>query len=116
MAPKQAPVVEVDKAQLLVSLAEEYFASAHELAPTIVLSSSESNIEQYDELITTGLGCLAAALKKLKLSPRVEAKIRLRYAGVLFEETENYMEAETTLSHGISLCDRVGCRKANAGT
>jgi len=107
MAPKPTPATEPDKAQILVALAEEYFALAHQLAPTVALSPSEDNIEQYDQLISTGLGCLAAALKKVKMSPRVEAKIRLRYAGVLYEETENYMEAETALSHGISLCDRV---------
>jgi hypothetical protein len=37
----------------------------------------------------------------------MEAKVRLRYAGVLFEETENYMEAETALSQGIILCEQV---------
>ena len=107
MAPKSSPAIEVDKSQLLISLAEEYFAAANQLALSIALSSNEDEIQVYDKLISTGLGCLATALKKMKMSPRVEAKVRLRYAGVLFDETENYMEAETTLSHGIALCDRV---------
>lgn len=92
---------------LLVSLAEEFFDAASELAPTVAMNMTEENIEAYNELIATGLGCLDTALKKVRLAPRVEAKIRLRYAGVLFEETENFMEAETALSKGIVLCERV---------
>lgn len=97
----------LDIPQLLIPLAEEYFSAAHQLAPTISLSMSETETDAYSSLITTGLGCLAMVLKTVKLAPRVEAKIRLRYAGVLFDETENTMEAETTLSHGIALCERV---------
>jgi Cohesin loading factor len=37
-----------------------------------------------------------------KLEPRTEAKIRLKYATILYEETENTLEAETTLSNGVS--------------
>jgi hypothetical protein len=96
-----------DKAMLLVSLAEEYFAAAHELAPTIALSMTGTHILAYERLIATGLGCLDTTLKRLKLAPRQEANVRLRYAGVLFEETENFMEGETALSKGISLCERV---------
>ena len=98
---------EIDRPLLLISLAEEYFDAAHKLAPSVSLSMTEPNVEAYEQLIATGLGCLDTALKKVRLSPRVEAKIRLRYAGVLYEETENSMEAETTLSKGIALCERV---------
>ncbi len=59
------------------------------------------DVDEYEALIATGLGCLDTALKRVKLGPRMEARIRLRYAGVLLEETENSMEAETTLSKGI---------------
>jgi Cohesin loading factor len=96
-----------DMAQLLVSLAEEYFQAAHELAPAATLSMTDVDVEAYETLIATGLGCLDTALKRVKLQPRMEANVRLRYAGVLFEETENSMEAETTLSKGIALCERV---------
>lgn len=37
-----------------------------------------------------------------KLEPRTEAMIRLKYATILYEETENTLEAETTLSNGVS--------------
>lgn len=33
--------------------------------------------------------------------------MRLRYARTLFEETDNDIEAETALSKGIDLCERV---------
>jgi hypothetical protein len=36
----------------------------------------------------------------------MEALVRLRYARILFEETENDFEAETALSKGIDLCER----------
>ena len=107
MAPAQTAESEIDRPMLLISLAEEYFDAAHELAPSVSMSMNETNVEAYEQLIATGLGCLDTALKKVRLSPRVEAKIRLRYAGVLYEETENSMEAETALSKGIALCERV---------
>ena len=37
-----------------------------------------------------------------RLPPRTEAAVRLRYAGILFEETDNAMEAETALDKGVS--------------
>ena len=92
---------------LLVSLAEEYFQAAHEIAPAAAFSMTVTDIEAYEGLVATGLGCLDTALKRVRLPPRLEANVRLRYAGVLFEETENSMEAETALSKGIALCERV---------
>jgi hypothetical protein len=96
-----------DTSTLLVALAEDYFTAAHQLAPSVASSLNETELDEYEELISAGLGCLDAALRKVKLAPRVEAKIRLRYASVLFEETNNDMEVETTLSQGITLCERV---------
>jgi len=97
----------VDKQLLLIALAEEYFAAAHKLGPTIAQTMPEDVTEEYQSLIATGLGCLEASFKKMRLAPRMEAKVRLRYASVLYEETENYMEAETALSQGIILCEQV---------
>jgi hypothetical protein len=107
MAPPPSDAQGIDKAMLLVSLADEYFEAAHALGPAVSLSMTKVDIESYESLIATGLGCLDTVLKRMRVSPRLEANIRLRYAGVLFEETENSMEAETTLTKGISLCDRV---------
>lgn len=107
MAPFKAEDTPVDKAKLLTALAEEYFDAAHELAGAAAFSMTVTHIEAYESLIATGLGCLDTALKHVRLQPRDEAIMRLRYAGVLFEETENSMEAETALGKGIALCERV---------
>lgn len=97
----------VDKQMLLITLAEEYFAAAHKSGSSVGRTTPQEFVEEYQSLIATGLGCLEAAFKKTKLAPRLEARVRLRYASVLYEETENYMEAETALSQGIILCDQV---------
>lgn len=39
-----------------------------------------------------------------RLQPRTEALVRLRYARVLFEETDNDLDAETSLSKGVRSC------------
>lgn len=96
-----------DTAKLLISLAEEYFDAAHDLAPAAALAMTTANVETYQKLIATGLGCLDTALKRVRLAPRLEANIRLRFAAVLLEETDNSMEGETALSKGITLCERV---------
>jgi len=98
----------IDPAMLLMSLAEDYFEAAHALASSVSLSMAPAHLDEYHKLIAMGLGALDTTLKNIpKLEPRVEANIRLRYAGVLYEETENSMEAETALSKGIALCERV---------
>jgi Cohesin loading factor len=107
MAPEKTEDTQPDMAKLLTSLAEEYFEAAHELAPAAAFSMTVTDIDAYESLIATGLGCLDTALKRVRLQPRDEAIMRLRYAGVLFEETENSMEAETALGKGIALCERV---------
>lgn len=90
-----------------MSLAEEFFDAAHDMAPSVALSRTSESIEVYEKLISAGLAYLDATLRNIRLSPRVEANVRLRYAGVLYEETENFKEAEITLTKGIALCDRV---------
>jgi hypothetical protein len=108
-APIQSIDPQPDRSALLMSLAEEFFDAAHELAPSVSISLTSENVRIYERLISTGLACLDAALKHVKLPPRMEAIVRLRYAGVLYEETENFVAAEVSLSKGIALCDRVGC-------
>ncbi|PBP17575.1 hypothetical protein BUE80_DR011668 [Diplocarpon rosae] len=97
---------EANTTKLLVALAEEYFEAAHDFAPLVAASMAESDVRAYEKLIATGLGCLDTALKNVRLPPRLEANIILRYACVLYDETENSMEAETALSKGIALCER----------
>ena len=70
-------------------------------------SLSPEMVEEYHKLIATGLGCLETALGCNRLAPRVEARLQLRYANILCEETTNIMEAETALTKGIALCEKV---------
>ncbi|CAI4213763.1 unnamed protein product [Parascedosporium putredinis] len=72
----------------------------------VVASSSGAAVSEYQKLIATGLSCLESTLQSSRLTPRQEAKIRLRYASILYEDTESLMEAETALSKGIKLCDK----------
>lgn len=100
------PEPPLDYQILLLSLAEEYFAAAYGCGSMADIVRRERDIQEYYKLIATGLGCLEAVLKHFKLLPETEATVRLRYATVLYEETDNMMEAEDGLSKGISLCDR----------
>jgi hypothetical protein len=75
---------------------------------TVADSLDERLVEEYQKLIATGLACLETVLNRNhKLQPRVEAKLLLRYASILCEETTNTMEAETALTKGITLCEKV---------
>lgn len=40
-------------------------------------------------------------MQSFKLAPAQEAVVRLRYATVLYEETENSIQAEEALSKGV---------------
>ena len=91
---------------LLLSMAEEYLAAAYGRGSIADIVHREIEMQEYYKLIATGLGCLEAVLKHFKLQPEREAIVRLRYATILYEETDNAMEAEEALSKGISVCDR----------
>ncbi|KAG9232471.1 cohesin loading factor [Amylocarpus encephaloides] len=94
------------QASLLIALAEEYFDAAHSLGQMASASMTLQNVDSYERLIATGLTCLDSVLKNGKMAPRLEANVRLRYAGVLHEETTNTTEAETVLGKGIGICER----------
>ena len=105
--PQQAPRdTPVDYELLLLSLAEEYFAAAHGYSSVVSALQQETDMREYYKLVATGLGCLEAVLNRFKLLPEREANVRLWYATVLYEETDNTMVAEEALSKGVSLCDR----------
>ncbi|KAI0005172.1 cohesin loading factor-domain-containing protein [Xylariaceae sp. FL0662B] len=95
-----------DTNSLLICVAEEYFEKARKESLTIADSLDAQRLHEYQKLIATGLGCLEVVLDNTKLAPRLEARIRLRYASILCEETNNIMEAETALTKGITLCER----------
>ncbi|KAL5047833.1 hypothetical protein BDW71DRAFT_196578 [Aspergillus fruticulosus] len=105
--PTQQPAKPgIDYQVLLLAMADEYFNAAHSHGTNVALLRRDMELEEYYRLVATGLGCLEAVMKNWRLQPRVEALVRLRYARVLFEETENDLEAETALSKGIDLCER----------
>lgn len=96
----------IDYQMLLLSLAEDYFTAAHTEGSYRIMKERNIDVRQYFKLVATGLGCLETLLNQFKLQPQLEANVRLRYASVLLDETENMMEAEQSLSDGIKLCDR----------
>ncbi|KAL1844494.1 hypothetical protein VTK73DRAFT_2420 [Phialemonium thermophilum] len=96
----------VETLPVLIRAAEDFFSKARASVSELGRTRDTAAIEEYHKLIATGLGCLEAAMQSNKLWPRLEARLRLRYAGMLVEETVNTMEAETALTKGIALCDK----------
>ncbi|KAH8846793.1 hypothetical protein MCOR02_011541 [Pyricularia oryzae] len=110
-AVARSPAPSVQKSHLaletiLIHVAEECLGKAQAAAPRLVNSCSEEGLAEYHKMVATGLTCLDRAIASGKLSGRVEAKARLRYAGIVLEETEDLMYAETMLSQGIALAEK----------
>jgi hypothetical protein len=109
---KRSPAVShkprpVDTLPIMMAVAEECLGKARASVHDVAMSMHPDLIDEYQKLIATSLACFEAALQGGRLAPREEACVRLRYAALLHEETENMMEAETTLNKGIALCDKV---------
>ncbi|KAG8532133.1 uncharacterized protein KY384_003772 [Bacidia gigantensis] len=102
----QAPEPSVNHATLLLALAEQYFGLAYGPESKEANAASISEGDNYFKLISAGLGCLETVLAKCTVAPEQEALVRLRYASILYEETEDVMEAEEALSKSISVADR----------
>ncbi|KAF2118722.1 cohesin loading factor-domain-containing protein [Lophiotrema nucula] len=95
-----------DLTVLLLAAADEYINAARGLGARVAPVQSQADRQQYYQLMAAGLGCMEAVLKKFNQSPREEAKLRLRYASLLVEETDNHAEIDAVLAKGIALCDR----------
>ncbi|KAJ2993216.1 hypothetical protein NUW58_g1914 [Xylaria curta] len=108
-SPALAPALipHMDTTSLLICTAEEFFTEARRGVRDVAATLDERSVHDYQKLIATGLACLEVAIGGNKLSPRLEALARLRYANILCTETNNVMEAETALTKGITLCERV---------
>ncbi|CAK7202335.1 hypothetical protein SEUCBS139899_005058 [Sporothrix eucalyptigena] len=102
-APKRTPA---EAASLLVCVADECLAKAQAAAPALAKSRNEDRLREYYKLLATGLGCLDTAVRTFKFPPRIEVKIKIRYASILSVETENLMEAETALQSAIATCEK----------
>ena len=63
-----APAPPIDYQLLLLSLAEDYFATAHGKGSLVASHCRKDDLNQYYKLIATGLGCLEAVLKVGQLS------------------------------------------------
>ena len=107
----------LDHQLLLLSLAEDYFVAAHGDGSLMAFGRRDADMQTYYKLIATGLGCLEAVLtvgswfqasekylngnQNWRLQPQLEAAVRLKYATVLHEETDNATEAEEALNKGV---------------
>ncbi|CAN9125506.1 unnamed protein product [Alternaria alternata] len=97
--------------ELLLTAADEYIAVARGMGSLFIRERKEADVRQYYKLMSTAMGCMDTVLKDFNMPPRDEAKLRLRYASLLIEETD--IEAadvssriEEILSKQISLCGR----------
>ncbi|KAI5367974.1 Putative chromatid cohesion factor MAU2 [Septoria linicola] len=108
MPPTPPPSTSIDYRSALLALSDDYISAAYSMTGSLAtLEVPEELLDRYQNLLSTGLGCLDSVLKNYRISdPRQEARVRLRYASLLYEETENLTEAEECLSKGISLCER----------
>ncbi|XP_014561955.1 hypothetical protein COCVIDRAFT_85248 [Bipolaris victoriae FI3] len=96
---------------LLLTAADEYIAAARGMGSLLGSQRKEADVRQYYKLISTAMGCMDTVLRDFNMPPRDEAKLRLRYASLMIEETD--IEAtdissriEEILSKQISLCGR----------
>lgn len=79
----------VDYQAALLALSDEYISAAYSLQGL----ETDEQLEEYHKLIATGIACLESALKNYRHpDARREARIRLRLAMLLVEETENHEE------------------------
>ncbi|KAI4763290.1 hypothetical protein E4T52_04674 [Aureobasidium sp. EXF-3400] len=110
--PSRTPVAlpresAIDLQPVLLGLADQYISKAHGMSPYLARNPQEADIDQYYRLISAGLGCMESVLKNWKFpDPKVEARLQLRYANLLLEETENDGELQDLLTRGIALCER----------
>jgi len=92
---------------VLIHIAEDCIDKARAIGQDVARRMAAAEVTEYQKLISTGLGCLEMAMAAKKLVPRLEARLCLRYASILIEETTNLTEAETALTRGISVCEKV---------
>ena len=101
--PQHAPArpLPADLMVLILSAADEYISAARSLGSTAAMTLRPADLDQYYKLMATGMGCMETVLKKYNQTPRDEAILRLRYASLLVEETDNTQDIEETLAKGV---------------
>ncbi|THW49888.1 hypothetical protein D6D21_02210 [Aureobasidium pullulans] len=104
-APREPSAIDLQ--HVLLGLADQYISKAHGMSSYLARNPQEADVEQYYSLISAGLGCMESVLKNWKFpDPKMEARLQLRYANLLLEETENDGELQDLLTRGIALCER----------
>ncbi|KAF1834636.1 hypothetical protein BDW02DRAFT_568871 [Decorospora gaudefroyi] len=108
-APHKALPAELS--DLLLSAADEYIVAARGMGSLFVRERKEAHIRQYYKLMSTAMGCMDTVLSEFNMPPRDEAKLRLRYAALMVEETDIELtdissRIEEILTKQISLCGR----------
>jgi hypothetical protein len=109
--PPPQRALPAELSDLLLSAADEYVAAARGMGSLFVRERKEVDVRQYYKLMSTAMGCMDTVLRDFNMPPRDEAKLRLRYAALMIEETD-IAEAdissriEEILSKQIALCGR----------
>ncbi|KAF2765333.1 hypothetical protein EJ03DRAFT_331084 [Teratosphaeria nubilosa] len=103
-----APPPNVDYQTILLALSDEYVSAAYELSAILSPGhASDEAMHEYHSLLSTAMGCLESILNNYRQSDASkEARVRLRLATLLHDETENAEKAEEILTKGIAMCDR----------
>ncbi|CAK3975635.1 uncharacterized protein RCC_04929 [Lecanosticta acicola] len=98
----------IDYQATLLALSDEYISAAYSMTGALATAEvSDETLDEYHALLSTGMGCLDSVIRNYHIpDPRKEARIRLRLASLLYEETDNDMETEEILSKGITICER----------
>lgn len=96
-ADLQHPSEDFDYATLLLAISDEYLDTAY---------ASRDRSDEFYKLVATALGCLEAVLNNYKLQPLLEAQVSLKFAQVLYNETQNFDDAERILTRAIEVCER----------
>lgn len=92
---------------LLITLGEQYLAAAYRCSADAADSGASATIEQYHKLIATTVGCFESFLKTNRVADSaLKARVSLRLARILLEETDNDAMIEEVLGKGIALCER----------
>ncbi|KAK0652881.1 cohesin loading factor-domain-containing protein [Cercophora newfieldiana] len=96
----------IETVPVLLHVAEDCFSKANAVGHNIARSMTDEELSEHHKIVATGLACLELAMKSNKILPRLEARLCLRYASILVDETNNVMEAETALTRSFAVCEK----------
>lgn len=92
---------------LLITLGEQYLAAAYRCSADAAVSGASASIDQYHKLLATTIGCFESFLITNRVADSaLKARVSLRLARILLEETDNDAMIEDVLGKGIALCER----------